>query len=134
MAGPCESGEPIRKYSPRYTYKKTVRQAAAARRYQRNINLSAAADHILKGDFNMKEGKICIKGFIRKTIACLLAGILAAAVPGEIILTEQVYGAEDPLYYDEVSADGLPEDEVLQMRSGQMKSRQMRLWRVNPFR
>ena len=52
------------------------------------------------------------KRFIRKTIACLLAGILAAAVPGEIILTEQVYGAEDPLDYDEVSADELPEDEV----------------------
>lgn len=52
------------------------------------------------------------KRFIRKTIACLLAGILAAAVPGEIILTEQVYGAEDPLDYDEVPADELPEDEV----------------------
>ena len=40
----------------------------------------------------------------------MLAGILAAAVPGEIILTEQVYGAEAPLYYDEVAADVVPED------------------------
>ncbi|MBR3280182.1 MAG: S-layer homology domain-containing protein [Lachnospiraceae bacterium] len=53
------------------------------------------------------------KRFIRKTIACLLAGILAAAVLGELTLTEQVFGAEDSLYYDESHADEILPDEVL---------------------
>ena len=52
------------------------------------------------------------KRLIRKTIACLLAGTLAAALPGELMLTEQVYGAEDSLYYDEVPADEVAADEV----------------------
>ncbi len=42
---------------------------------------------------------------MRKIIACLLAGALLAAVPGDLILTEQVYGAEDLPYYDEAPAD-----------------------------
>ena len=50
---------------------------------------------------------------MKKIIACLLAGTLVAAVPGELILTEQVYAAEDLPYYDEVPADEITDaDEV----------------------
>ena len=38
-------------------------------------------------------------------ITCLLAGTLAAAVPGELMLTEQIYGAEGASYSDEDPAD-----------------------------
>ena len=51
------------------------------------------------------------KRFIKKTIACLLAGALVAAVPGELILTEQVYGAEDLSYYDEEPADEITDSD-----------------------
>ncbi len=52
------------------------------------------------------------KRFERKLISCLLAFTVAAAIPGELMLTESVYGAEESAYYDEVPADEVPADEV----------------------
>ena len=52
------------------------------------------------------------KRFERKLISCLLAFTVAAAIPGELMLTESVYGAEESAYYDEVPADEIPADEI----------------------
>ena len=46
--------------------------------------------------------------------ACLLAGALAAAVPGELILTEQIYGAEGASYSDEGPADEVNDADVIE--------------------
>ena len=65
-------------------------------------------------NFVQKGRKDLKNRFIRKMIACLLAGTLVAAVPGELLQTEKVFGAEEPIY-DEIPAEEtteIPEDDT----------------------